>query len=73
MAQARVRTEDRISRVELETEASTPLAIAAEKQHKRHIPPFWRHYLQMAAVMVVGMVAAGAIFVSSWGSSPGTR
>jgi hypothetical protein len=37
---------------------------AAESQPKRRISPFWRHYLQMAAVMGVGMFASGAILVS---------
>jgi hypothetical protein len=63
MAQARVATEDRISTIQPEREASKPLPIAAEKQHKRHLSPFWRHYLQMAAVMAVGMVASGALLV----------
>jgi hypothetical protein len=63
MAQAGVATEDRISTIQAEREASKPLPIAAEKQHKRHLSPFWRHYLQMAAVMAVGMVASGALLV----------
>jgi hypothetical protein len=33
-------------------------------QHKRHLPSFWRHFLQMLAAMVVGMIATGAIFLS---------
>jgi hypothetical protein len=37
---------------------------SAELHHRRHLSPFWRHYLQMAAVMVVGMIATGAIFLS---------
>jgi hypothetical protein len=36
---------------------------APEGQHRRHLPAFWRHFLQMLAVMAVGMVATGAIFV----------
>jgi hypothetical protein len=43
-----------------------------EKRYMRRISPFWRHYLQMAAAMVVGMVATAAIFLSivglkTWG------
>ena len=43
------------------------LPAAAEvvhKQHKPRISPFWRHFLEMLAAMVVGMIATGAIFVS---------
>jgi cytochrome bd-type quinol oxidase subunit 2 len=36
----------------------------ADARHKRRSSHFWRHYLQMAAVMVAGMVATGAIFLS---------
>ena len=33
--------------------------------HRRHrLSPFWRHFLQMLAVMVVGMIATGAIFLT---------
>jgi hypothetical protein len=34
------------------------------QQHKRRISPFWRHFLEMLAAMVVGMIATGAIFLS---------
>ncbi len=64
MAQARVSTEERFSGADLDREASKPLAISPGKQNKRRFAPFWRHYLQMAAAMVVGMIASGAIFVS---------
>jgi len=37
---------------------------SAELHHKHRLSHFWRHYLQMAAVMVVGMIATGAIFLS---------
>jgi hypothetical protein len=37
---------------------------AADLHHRHRLSPFWRHYLQMAAVMVVGMIATGAVFVS---------
>jgi hypothetical protein len=63
MAQARVTTEDRPSEVQADRETSKALAITAEKHHKRRITPFWRHYLQMAGAMAVGMFASGAILV----------
>jgi hypothetical protein len=68
MARAPVQTEDRIPRVESESEARKHPAITRGRQHKGRISPFWRHYLQMAAVMAVGMVAAGAILVVATGA-----
>ena len=35
---------------------------------KRHVSPFWRHFLQMLAVMMVGMVVSAAIFLSIIGA-----
>ena len=32
--------------------------------HKRHVPPFWRHFLQMLAVMVVGMFVSAVVLVT---------
>jgi NhaP-type Na+/H+ or K+/H+ antiporter len=32
--------------------------------HKRHLPTFWRHFLEMLAAMTAGMIATGAIFLS---------
>jgi hypothetical protein len=29
-----------------------------------HVSPFWRHFLEMVAAMVVGMLVTGAIFLS---------
>jgi hypothetical protein len=31
---------------------------------KRHLPPFWRHFLQMLAVMMVGMIVSAAILLT---------
>ena len=31
---------------------------------KRHVSPFWRHFLQMLAVMMVGMVVSGAVLLT---------
>ena len=33
-------------------------------QRKRHLPAFWRHFLEMLAAMALGMIATGAIFLS---------
>jgi hypothetical protein len=37
---------------------------ASEAHHKRHLPAFWRHFLEMLAAMAVGMIATGAVFLS---------
>jgi hypothetical protein len=62
MAQAQAPTEDRVLPVEPDREASKPLAIAPEKQHKRYIPPFWRHFLEMNIAMWIGMGLGVVIF-----------
>ena len=31
---------------------------------RRRVSPFWRHFLQMLAAMMVGMMATGAVFLS---------
>ena len=67
MAQARVSTQDPISAVEQSEEAGKSRGIEPDKHHQRHISPFWRHYLQMAAVMGLGMVASGAILTFAVG------
>ncbi len=35
-----------------------------QSERKRHVSPFWRHYLEMLGAMVVGMIATGAIFIA---------
>ncbi|HXJ63139.1 MAG TPA: hypothetical protein VNN79_05250 [Actinomycetota bacterium] len=45
-------------------EAVSPSTSTTARHSRRHIPPFWRHFLEMLAAMAVGMVATGAIFLS---------
>ena len=40
---------------------------APDVHRKRHLPAFWRHFLQMLAAMAVGMIATGAIFLAAVG------
>jgi hypothetical protein len=47
---------------------SVPLARSPVAGQKRHLPPFWRHFLEMLAPVSVGMLATGAIFLSIVGS-----
>lgn len=44
--------------------ADTRLTAALKR---RHLYPFWSHFLQMLGVMLVGMVATGAVFLGSVG------
>jgi hypothetical protein len=37
---------------------------APPQTRHRHLTPFWRHFLEMFAVMVAGMVAFAAVFVT---------
>ena len=68
MAKAQVSTKDRLSAARRHTEAPTPVLVPAEKNGKQHLSPFWRHFLQMLAAMVVGMLATGAIFLATVGA-----
>ena len=64
MTKTQVFTEVRPSAAGRDNAAGTPLVMPAVKEHKRYMSPFWRHFLQMLAVMVVGMIATGAIFIA---------
>jgi hypothetical protein len=41
-----------------------PQQASSRRGHMRHLSPFWRHFLEMLAAMVVGMLVTGAIFLS---------
>jgi hypothetical protein len=76
MAHVHDLVEDSISDVDPVQEASPDLAVPPEVRHRRRVPPFWRHFLQMFAAMAVGMFVTGFIFVSivglkSWGELTG--
>jgi len=36
----------------------------SDRRHGRHPSHFWRHFLEMLAIMVAGMIATAAIFLS---------
>ena len=44
-----------------------PVLTPPQKIKKPRVSPFWRHFLEMLAAMMVGMIATGAIFVSAVG------
>ncbi len=64
MVQTHTSTKDRVAAVAPAQEVSPAQALAPEVGHKRHLSPFWRHFLGMLAAMVVGMIATGAVFLS---------
>jgi hypothetical protein len=64
MAPTRTAVEDRVAAAAPVQQASPPQARAPKIRHKRHLSPFWRHFLEMLAAMAVGMFATGAIFLS---------
>lgn len=37
---------------------------ALPRPGRRHLPPFWRQFLQMLAVMAGGMIVAGAVLIA---------
>ena len=64
MTNTQAHTHDRSSVSGRNIEPGTPVGVPAAREHKRHVSPFWRHFLQMLAVMLVGMIATGAIFIA---------
>lgn len=44
--------------------ASHDQVTSPEVHHKRHLSHFWRHFLEMLAVMLAGMITSGAILVT---------
>jgi hypothetical protein len=64
MAQTRAPTARPAPDRHLGQAATTTQTIAPEVRHKPHISLFWRHFLEMFAVMVIGMIAAVAIFLT---------
>jgi flagellar biosynthetic protein FliP len=69
MTQTRAPTKARAAAVEPAQQVRRPQARSAQAHlaHKRHLSPFWRHFLEMLAAMAVGMIATGAIFISVTG------
>jgi hypothetical protein len=54
-----------MTHVHSRSQGRQPISTGGTPAHAGHrLTPFWRHYLQMVAAMMVGMVATGAIFLS---------
>jgi hypothetical protein len=45
-------------------ESGVPPVAPTTTEADRHLSPFWRHFLQMLAAMMLGMIATGAIFIT---------
>jgi hypothetical protein len=67
MAQTDTLSRDLTARSGVREKEKTVPPTTPEPRTKRHLTPFWRHFLEMLAAMVVGMIATGAIFVSTVG------
>lgn len=63
MGQAGVPSKNRTLPDQHGSESREALASGPWNNQKRSMSPFWRHYLQMATVMAVGMIVSGAILV----------
>jgi hypothetical protein len=53
-----------MTKTEAPTSDQCSPTVPARTHRKRHLPPFWRHFLQMLAAMVAGMIATGAVFLT---------
>jgi hypothetical protein len=50
-------------------DTSTHPAILTTVRRKVRIPPFWRHFLEMLAAMMIGMAAGKPVFLAITGLS----
>ena len=64
MAPTHTAAQDHVAAAAPVQQPTPPQARAPEIRHKRYLPPFLRHFLEMLAAMAVGMFATGAIFLS---------
>ena len=63
MTQTRTPTKAPAAAAEPAQQVNPPQARPPEASRK-HLSPFWRHFLEMLAAMAVGMIATVAIFLS---------
>jgi hypothetical protein len=64
MAQPATLSKDAAPGIDPDQGPELEAATTQQVHSKRHHSPFWRHFLEMLATMVAGMIATGAIFVS---------
>jgi hypothetical protein len=64
MTKLQVRASDQASTTALDVRASAAVRGHADRGGRRRPSPFWRHFLQMLIVMMLGMMAAAAVFLT---------
>jgi hypothetical protein len=64
MAQTDTLRRDPVSLSAVGEQMDTDPPMTPEARHKPRLTPFWRHFVEMIAAMVIGMIASGAIFLS---------
>jgi hypothetical protein len=64
VAHTRAPTEARVAAAEPAQQVNPPQVRPPQVGHKRHLSPFWRHFLQLLTAMVAGTIATGIIFAS---------
>ena len=69
MARTYTPTRSNISGLDQRRDTGTRRAILTPLRHKVRIPPFWRHFLEMFAAMMLGMMAGKPVFLAITGVS----
>ena len=69
MARAYTPTRDNNSGLNQRRDISTGHAILATVRRKVRIPPFWQHFLEMFAAMMIGMMLGKPVFLAITGLS----
>ena len=61
---AHVHVHNRLSATGRERGGEAPLVLPTDREGRRHLSPFWRHFLQMLAAMAAGMIATSGVFLT---------
>jgi hypothetical protein len=69
MARTYTPTRHNISGLDQRPDTGTRHAILTTLRHKVRIPPFWRHFLEMFAAMMIGMMVGKPVFLAITGLS----
>jgi hypothetical protein len=69
MARTYTPTRNNIPRLNQRRDTGTRPAILTTLRHKVRIAPFWRHFLEMFAAMMIGMMAGKPVFLAITGAS----
>ncbi len=69
MARTYTPTRNNVSGLDQRRDAGTRHAILTTLRHKVRISPFWRHFLEMFAAMMIGMMTGMPVFLAITGLS----